>query len=121
MRSTATIMLLFLLVSAQTPVGQVLKLPLLVEHFLKHQEQEGASLIGFLDEHYISDHQDADLPEDEQLPFKSLAHYSIGSAIVPELAETKLPVHIPPGKKPVIPQISIPQQHLPGIFHPPRA
>lgn len=121
MKNTATVILLLLLVSIQTPVGQLFKLPLLVEHFIKHQEQEGASFIGFLDEHYLSSHEDADRPEDEQLPFKSLAYYSIGSAIVPELGKANAFVQRPLEKKPVITESYTPQQHMSGIFHPPRA
>ncbi|HET9744643.1 MAG TPA: hypothetical protein VFP97_02955, partial [Chitinophagaceae bacterium] len=69
MRTVATIFLLVLMVSIQTPIGQLFKLPLLIEHFIKHQKRNGVSLIDFLEEHYSSGHNDADLPEDEQLPF----------------------------------------------------
>jgi hypothetical protein len=70
MKKGVTIFLLVSMVSLQTPVGQLLKLPLLIEHFIKHQQQDGVSLLAYLQDHYSEDHHDADLPEDEQLPFK---------------------------------------------------
>ena len=81
MRTFVTICLLVLMVSIHTPVGQLLKLPLLIEHFIKHQKQDGVSLFAFLDEHYSGVHNDAELP-DEQLPFKNIAFYTIGYTIV---------------------------------------
>ena len=116
----ATIFLLALLVSIQTPFGQLLKLPLLVEHFIKHQEQDGVSLIDFLEDHYLSDHNDADLPEDEQLPFKNITFNSIGYAIVIPVIQANIFAPLPAKKKMTFPDIYAPQQHLTSIFHPPR-
>lgn len=82
MRTFTVISLLVLMVSIQTPVGQLFKLPLLIEHFIEHQKQEGLSLFAFLYEHYSKVHNDADLP-DGQLPFKNITFYTIGYAIVP--------------------------------------
>jgi len=120
MMKAATIFLLALLVSIQTPLGQLLKLPLLVEHFIKHQEQDGVSLIDFLEDHYLSDHNDADLPEDEQLPFKNITFNSIGYAIVIPVIQANIFAPLPAKKKMTFPDIYTPQQHLTGIFHPPR-
>ena len=116
----ATIFLLVLLVSIQTPFGQLLKLPLLVEHFIKHQRQDGDSLIAFLEDHYLSDHNDADLPEDEQLPFKNITFNSIGYAIVTPVIQANIFAPLPAEKKITFPDIYTPQQHLASIFHPPR-
>jgi len=120
MMKAATIFLLALLVSIQTPLGQLLKLPLLVEHFIKHQEQDGVSLIDFLEDHYLSDHNDADLPEDEQLPFKNITFNSIGYAIVIPVIQANIFAPLPAKKKMTFPDIYTPQQHLTSIFHPPR-
>lgn len=117
---TAATLLLILLVSMQTPVGQLFKLPLLVEHFLKHQKQEGVSLFGFLVDHYKANHKDADFPEDEQLPFKNISFYSISNAIVPEIVQTNLLVSVPSDKKIIFRGTYLPQQHLASIFRPPR-
>jgi len=108
------------MVSIQTPVGQLFKLPFLIEHFTKYQKQDGISLFAFLQDHYASNHNDADLPEDEQLPFKSITFYTIGYAIVPGIFKTTALLHLPAGKKNYPSETYVPQQHLVRIFHPPR-
>lgn len=120
MKKAATIFLLVLMVSIQTPVGQLFKLPLLIEHYIKHQKQEGISLLGFLEDHYASDHKDADLPEDEKLPFKNITFSSIGYAIVTPVVQTNVIAPLPTEKKIIFPETYSPRQHLASIFHPPR-
>ena len=120
MKSAVPIFLLVLMVSIQTPVGQLFKLPLLIEHFIKHQKQEGVSFLGFLANHYAIDHNDADLPEDEQLPFKNITFYSVGYAIVAPVTQTNVFAPLPSEKKVIFHDIYTPQQHLASIFHPPR-
>lgn len=120
MKSAVTIFLLVLMVAIQTPLGQLFKLPLLIEHYIKHQKQDGVSLIAFLEDHYASDHKDADLPEDEQLPFKNITFYSIGYAIVQPIVQTNVLASLPTEKKIIFPDTYTPQQHLGSIFHPPR-
>ena len=120
MKKCAAIFLLVLLVSIQTPAGQVFKLPILIEHFMNHQRQDGVSLLGFLQDHYAPNHHDADLPEDEQLPFKNITFYTIGYAIVPGVIRTTVFVEPTGNKKVIFPETYAPQQHLGSIFHPPR-
>lgn len=120
MRTAATILVLVLLMSIQTPVGQLFKFPLLIEHFVKHQKQDGVSLFGFLVDHYTDGHKDADLPEDEQLPFKSIILYSIGYAVVPSVVQTHISVALPADQKVICLDSYVPQQHIASIFHPPR-
>ena len=120
MRTVAAIFSLFLLMSIQTPVGQLFKLPLLIEHFIKHQKQDGVSIIGFLEDHYTTSHKDADLPDDEELPFKSITFYSIDFAVVPGVLQPNVFVSLPPDKKASFPQTYIPQQNLGSVFHPPK-
>ena len=120
MKATITIFLLVLLASVQTPLGQLFKLPFLMEHFYKHQNQGGVSLLDFLKSHYASTHHDADLPEDNQLPFKSIIDYSIGFAIVPSVIRTNLiPLQARAVTSGLIRAYAL-QQHLASIFHPPR-
>ena len=120
MKAAATIFFLVLTVSIQTPVGQLFKLPLLIEHFIKHQNQNRVSLLDFLDDHYLSNHNDADLPEDEQLPFKNITFSTIGYAIVPGLSKGNVIARLPVAKKITYSETYAPQQHLASIFHPPR-
>ena len=120
MKNAVSIFLLVLMVSIQTPLGQLFKLPLLIEHYIKHQKQDGISLIAFLGDHYTSDHKDADLPEDEQLPFKNILFSSIGYAIISPVIQLNVMVPLPIENKIVFPESYSPQQHLARIFHPPR-
>lgn len=120
MRSVVAILLLVLIVSTQTPAGQLLKLPLLIEHFIKHQKQDSSSLIGFLADHYTTHHNDADRPEDEQLPFKNSIVHSIGYAIVPSAIKANIFIPLPTDMKFSFLDAYVPQQHLTRIFHPPR-
>lgn len=120
MKTYITIFFLVLLSLVQTPVGQLLKLPLLIEHFNKHQKNEGISFFSFLEEHYASEHQDADLPEDEQLPFKNISFYAIGYAIVPEVVKANTVTHFPSDKKIIFLKHFTPQYYPGNIFHPPK-
>jgi hypothetical protein len=120
MKRAATIFFL-VLVAIQTPAIELFRLPFLVEHFIKHQDKEGDSLLDFLDEHYAKNHQDADSREDEQLPFKNLSFYQIANAELPKVHFPDSGIPPVPGKKPVFNDDHLPQQQLAGIFHPPRA
>ena len=121
MKKAVTIFLLALMVSIQTPLGQLLKLPLLIEHYLKHQGRENVSLIGFLKDHYAARHQDADLPEDESLPFKNITINNTGYAIVTPVIESGIAAPLPLEIKIFFYDPYTPQQHSASIFHPPRA
>ena len=120
MKSAAAIFFLVLLVSTQTPAGQLFKLPNLVEHFVKHKKQSGISFMDFLQDHYSSSHKDGDLPEDEQLPFKNITSCTMGYAIVPGIIKANTLVRLHPGKKAMVADMYILQQYLASIFHPPR-
>ena len=120
MKTAVAIFFLVLLVSIQTPVGQLFKLPKLIEHFVKHKNQNGESFMSFLQDHYAPGHNDSDLPEDDQLPFKNIAFYSISNAIVPGVIKADVFIRLSGDKKLVAPDVYTPQQHLTSIFHPPR-
>ena len=120
MKNAAIIFLLVLMVSIETPFGQLFRLPILIEHYIKHQKQNGVSLIDFLVDHYSPDHNDADLPEDEQLPFKNITLSNIGYAIVTLVIQTNVFAPLPAAEKITFPGNYIPQQHMSSIFHPPR-
>ncbi|MCF3107619.1 hypothetical protein LL912_02390 [Niabella sp. CC-SYL272] len=62
-------MLSVYLVSA-TEVSQLLKIPILVKHFVDHRQQDpGMTLWAFLKMHYDHPVKDADYQTDQQLPF----------------------------------------------------
>ncbi len=106
--------------SVQSPLGQVFKLPILVQHYLKHQQQEGMSLLGFVNEHYASTHTDEDQQEDQQLPFKAIVSCNLGFATITSSYIADFSLTFSPEKKQALLQAYTPQQHLNNIFHPPR-
>lgn len=121
MKKWPAILLFIVALSAQTPLGQFFKLPFLIQHYFKHQKHDGLSLSHFLHEHYASHHDDADLPEDEQLPFKNFTLHIMASAV---LTNTLFPVQDPvlaPEKEAIFSRVDIPKQMLSSIFHPPKA
>jgi hypothetical protein len=120
MKKAVTIFLLVLTISLQTPFGQLIKLPLLVEHYIKHQKQNGVSLINFLEDHYASNHKDADFPEDQQLPFKSTTIDNNNYVVVTPIVQVNAAGPLPTEKKMIIPGRYTPQQHPGSIFHPPK-
>lgn len=67
------------MVMVQTPVQQLLKLSVLVEHYFEHQHlDEDISIADYLSIHYFSDVKHGDHGRDMQLPFKQ---YSASSLI----------------------------------------
>lgn len=76
-------------VNALTELHELFRLPLLIEHFLDHKEEDNnLGLFDFLQQHYTSENNDSDSDEDEQLPFKSredgIQHTSLSTVILPE-------------------------------------
>jgi len=119
-RISAAILLLVVLTVTQTPLGQLLKVPVLIEHFFKHKKQDGVSLLKFLIEHYSPGHNDADRSEDDQLPFKSMILQNIGTALVPGIIKADFSLVFDVPKKLTRQGCYVPHQHLSSIFHPPR-
>ena len=120
MKVAAAILFWVLLVAVQTPAGQFFKLPFLVCHYMKHQLTNGVSVIDFLEDHYATGDQYANLPEDEQLPFKSIVLFNIGFAILPDAIRQNTSAFFLVRKKMIPSVLYNPQQHLNNIFHPPR-
>ena len=119
-RNTINILLLVLLLSAQTPLGQVLKFPVLMEHFYKHKKQEGVSFLEFIKDHYSPNHNDADQSEDDQLPFRGDVVQNIGIALLPTLFKADFDINYIVPHKLFDREILLPTQSPGNIFHPPR-
>jgi hypothetical protein len=68
--------LLFSFLMSNTPLKELVKLPLLVQHFVKHKhENKKIGFIDFLKMHYFNeDPKDADYEEDMKLPFKAFSN-----------------------------------------------
>ncbi|MFA6060709.1 MAG: hypothetical protein WC756_21110 [Taibaiella sp.] len=127
MKKFTTILLLTAFLFSTTELHQLLKLPVVFEHFAQHRkENKSISFLEFLDMHYMhGSPRDKDYKEDMKLPFKTADNYTatVSPALVSQLlpalafpvicsAETKLPVfdlwfnHA---------------AHLSGIWQPPRS
>ena len=73
MKRTFSILLLLIFLTVNTEAHQLLKLPILVHHYIEHKKQnQKISFADFLNMHYVmADDGDGDTAEDMQLPFKS--------------------------------------------------
>lgn len=83
MKKAIAILLMSLYLFGTTEAYQALKLPLLVEHYIKHKhENPHLTLLGFLKIHY-SDKTifDADYQQDKRLPFKTQENTSVFSVV----------------------------------------
>ncbi|WOC51204.1 hypothetical protein BPO_0557 [Bergeyella porcorum] len=74
---------IILYLTSFSEVRQVLKLPLLIEHYLTHKQQnEEMTLATFFRIHYLEPQvQDADYEQDMQLPFKQIDLVSMALGI----------------------------------------
>ena len=121
MRKISTILLL-LLFTAQTELGQLLKTPVMVQHYITHQQANGSlSLLDFLQEHYQPGHQDGDIAADNELPFKSYNSQLLFQLYVPGAAMEAVG---PRAKTFTIPFAELASRPLCqksfAVFHPPR-
>ncbi|HYK75793.1 MAG TPA: hypothetical protein VEV16_02360 [Daejeonella sp.] len=100
MKKVTAIAFLSIFLISTTELYQLLKFPLLVEHFIEHKEQnQGLSLGGFLLMHYFNgDVKDADYDKDMQLPFKSHSENAHGNIIASELKKFNI-IPKPPYKE----------------------
>lgn len=74
-RKIALLLMTVFLIST-TELGQVLKFPLLVEHYVEHTSNNPElSLWRFLQIHYSKSHKEEGDPMDEKLPFVSHIHF----------------------------------------------
>lgn len=72
MKKSITIFLLLCYMFSMTELHQILKAPLLVEHYYEHNDKEELSVLTFLEMHYLNGNvKDADYEKDMKLPFKN--------------------------------------------------
>lgn len=110
---------------SQTEVHQLLRLPILFEHYSEHKAQNGAlTFSDFLLMHYASsNHKDADHQRDSQLPFKSHecpATINMHTLFVEQHA---INIEIPAVQEVEITNFYvaiIPDSHLSDIWQPPK-
>ena len=117
-----TAVILLLVFATTNEVGQILKLPLLISHFIDHYKEEGQTVFAFMHEHYVHHHgENNDQDEDNRLPFKT-SHIQQSSVtyLLPALDCAKTPLISISEKKITLPDNSPSSEYLKDIFHPPR-
>lgn len=75
-KKLSALFLLALYLFSATALAELMKMPVLVEHYYDHREEnKNTGLIAFLIQHYnMEDGTDRDADEDSRLPFKSAAY-----------------------------------------------
>ena len=89
-------MLLFL--NAHTAFGELLRLPVLVEHYTEHRQINQESFLDFLIQHYARQirHSHGNSQDHEKLPFKSVNTNAQAPVLLPEPAPSLTPVWVQP-------------------------
>ena len=84
MKKGISIFILAIFLLSTTPLSELLKLPLLVEHYKEHKQvNKNLTVLEFLDIHYAHGNpRDADYDKDMKLPFKSIpSHSTVSTAL----------------------------------------
>lgn len=93
-RRLMTIAMMTIFLCASTELHQLLKLPVLIHHYLEHRQKDHSiSFFAFLKEHYVYEHAMAAQDHHERLPFKS--HDCAGMHMT--IADPDLPSFLLPG------------------------
>jgi len=121
-----SILFLFLHLTAFTPLREVLKLPVLVEHFIEHRAvNPSISFLAFLDMHYMhGSPRDADYDRDMQLPFKMVSHTPLLVFAIPSSPitfHTANPIYNKKGKPLLFDAVGYSFNYQNLIWQPPRA
>ena len=129
MRRVLAILFLSVYLISTTELGQLLKFPMLVEHYFEHKEKNPQmTVVEFLALHYEGNHlenhpHDDDYEHDQQLPF--IVHtdvLSISFVLTPPFSfeiETKIPVSEEPKALPLDDTFSD-KNYLSAIWQPPK-
>jgi hypothetical protein len=125
MQKVSAIIFLSVMLVSQTPLQQVLKLPVLIEHFREHQKEgKETSFISFIELHYFSGNpKDKDYDRDQQLPFRSDAVVVFDSSVDIPVQNFKVdPLPLYKEKTyPLFDISSLPGKHGFDIWQPPKS
>lgn len=124
-RKVLSLIFLFIFLSAYTAFGEVLKLPLLIHHYIEHvQEDNDLSIVDFLVKHYsgkIQHHHKENNHEHEKLPFKSSdSHFTHIVSTIPQPAPSQTITITTKLKKTIHSQQDYSNACLNNIWQPPR-
>lgn len=127
LKNKITIFFLAIYLFSVTEAHQVLKIPIIFQHFGEHQEQDkNISLVKFLAMHYLhGSPKDKDYARDMQLPFKTTGDCitAIAPAYIPVTVEFKLerPVELIRQQNFIRPEQFIFSAYPANIWQPPKA
>jgi hypothetical protein len=120
----SAILFLSLMLFTQTELHQILKLPILVQHYFEHKaENKNITLAGFIVLHYFSGNPvDDDYARDMQLPFKtSDCLQVITSIVIPEqIVISNEPFLVSANPYFKVQNDWIPSNYMADIFRPPQ-
>ena len=121
MKGKIVIALLGFYLLASTEFHQVLRLPLLVQHYAEHCEQ--VSDMTFWE--FLTMHYETDVPHDDQdmrLPFKD-CHHSLAQSVAMPCQRITLASPVPVPSQMFLPTdfVSIHSSYLEEIFQPPKS
>ena len=124
MNKKAAYIFLAIYLLGATELSQLLKIPLLIEHYTEHKLDNGnLSLLSFMYMHYVGDDGDStDEQKDQNLPFKS-AHFQMQNTVVFSVFKYELPkiiVNLNRSVWPVMQSNSLSTIALGSLFRPPR-
>ena len=124
MNKKAAYIFLAIYLLGATELSQLLKIPLLIEHYTEHKLDNGnLSLLSFMYMHYVGDDGDTtDEQKDQNLPFKS-AHFQMQNTVVFSVFKYELPkifVNMIRSVWPVMQSNSLSSIALGSLFRPPR-
>ena len=124
MNKKAAYIFLAIYLLGATELSQLLKIPLLIEHYTEHKLDNGnLSLLSFMYMHYVGDDGDTtDEQKDQNLPFKS-AHFEMQNTVVFSVFKYELPkifVNMIRSVWPVMQSNSLSSIALGSLFRPPR-
>lgn len=118
-------LLIVLCLFSFTPLREMIKVPLLVFHYIEHlNEDPNITFAGFLDMHYLHGIvYDDDYARDMQLPFKAMDSVSLPAFVVEELTLCRQgPAVLTMCNLRALAavQFTVQDPRQNGIFHPPR-
>jgi hypothetical protein len=126
MKKITAILFFTLYLLSATEAHQLLKLPVIFEHYKEHQKEDGhISMVVFLVMHYMhSSPKDKDYDKDMELPFKTQDDCisSISPAFVPVFVQHDVPapVELNTPKAFILKNQFLLSSYLANIWQPPR-
>lgn len=122
-KNLKTVLLLLMYLVSVTEFTQVLKLPVLLSHYIEHvQKEKTHSFLDFLNDHYFDDDgETADDDTDRRLPFKKPGSTELDPDILPLLSTISIePCSFIANTFPIDSGLLLSSRDIPSIWLPPK-